>query len=169
MQKREEYELGDNPPERIKIVDPSEHDLGFIAGQRHALITMIKQATRELGYDDPEAEKVSWISEREHAIAQLRALCEVIGDNDWDENLHLGDIIEKHVDYPLRGGPEAPMIAEIARYHQTVALMHQLTVEEFSRWLHSMSIDLLGRAAEAPQEWEQPQSLHDWLCELRTM
>ena len=36
-------------------------------------------------------------SERASVIALLRRVCEVHGDNDWPDDLHLGDVIEKHL------------------------------------------------------------------------
>lgn len=33
----------------------------------------------------------------------LRRVCERFGDNDWDDNLALSDVIEKHLELPLRG------------------------------------------------------------------
>lgn len=44
-------------------------------------------------------------SERQSAISSLREICKVIGDNDWPDNLHLGDAIEKQLgDYILEDG-----------------------------------------------------------------
>lgn len=36
-------------------------------------------------------------AERKETIMVLRILCKYFGDNDWDENLHLADIIDKHL------------------------------------------------------------------------
>jgi hypothetical protein len=36
-------------------------------------------------------------SERKETINVLREICEYYGDNDWPDNLHLADIIEKHL------------------------------------------------------------------------
>lgn len=36
-------------------------------------------------------------AERVAAIAMLRVECAVYDDNDWPDNLHLADIIEKHL------------------------------------------------------------------------
>ena len=51
--------------------------------------------TLQLGYENEKP--AAWILEREDAIAQLRDLCEHFGDNEWSEDLHLADIIEKHL------------------------------------------------------------------------
>lgn len=66
-------------------------------GYKAAWRSMLEQACRNLGVDDPEAGKARWISERESAIAVLRQVCEHHGDNDWDDTLNLYDIIEKHL------------------------------------------------------------------------
>lgn len=58
---------------------------------------MLRECLRQLGYKSDEGSKVGWISEREAAIAMLRQVCERYGDNDWPDDLHLGDIIEKHL------------------------------------------------------------------------
>ena len=39
----------------------------------------------------------SWRIERAQAIAMLRQVCEHHGDNDWPDDLHLADVIEKHL------------------------------------------------------------------------
>lgn len=64
---------------------------------RAAWSRMLQECVRELGYDDPEAQKTRWILERGAAIAQLRDLCGRFGDNEWPDNLHLADVIEKHL------------------------------------------------------------------------
>lgn len=35
--------------------------------------------------------------ERPYVIAMLRTICETWGDNDWPDDLHISDIIEKHL------------------------------------------------------------------------
>ena len=69
----------------------------YIQGSRMAWLLMLQECLRHLGYDDPESQKVAWITEREEAIHSLRRICEGHGDNDWAETLHLGDIIDKHL------------------------------------------------------------------------
>jgi hypothetical protein len=69
----------------------------YIPGHRQAWRSVLGIALRELGYDDPEAEKAAWIPEREDIISQLRSVCAEFGDNDWEDTLHLGDVIEKHL------------------------------------------------------------------------
>jgi predicted secreted protein len=56
---------------------------------------------RELDVETEEEKlekKVSQlIIEREEAINTLRDLCREHGDNDWSDDLHLADIIDKHL------------------------------------------------------------------------
>jgi hypothetical protein len=35
--------------------------------------------------------------EREESVAMLRTVCTNFGDNDWPDDLHLADVIEKHL------------------------------------------------------------------------
>ena len=73
------------------------HDQGYSEGQRMLLIRWLRQIHRDLGYDDPETKRSSWIIEREEAISMLRTTCRDFGDLDWQEDLHLSDIIDKHL------------------------------------------------------------------------
>lgn len=72
-------------------------ELAFIQGKRAVWTQILRECLRELGYDNPEAQQLNWILERETAIAQLRELCTEFGDNDWADEKHLGDVIEKHL------------------------------------------------------------------------
>ena len=47
----------------------------------------------------PEAEKLAaqLTAERVEVVAYLRGVCEVEGDNAWEDDLHLQDVIEKHL------------------------------------------------------------------------
>lgn len=75
----------------------TKEETAYIQGSRSAWRAILSEAIKNLGYESPEAKASSWISEREAAIAQLRQACGDHGDNDWTENLHLADIIEKHL------------------------------------------------------------------------
>jgi len=62
-------------------------------GSRTALIGMLRYALRGLGYgEDFTLERM--IVEREEAISALRRVCK---DQEWPEDLHLADIIDKHL------------------------------------------------------------------------
>lgn len=66
-------------------------------GSRAAWLSMLQLCLKNLGYKSEEGAKVAWISEREQAISMLRQVCEEHGDNEWPNDLHLADIIEKHL------------------------------------------------------------------------
>lgn len=66
-------------------------------GSRMAYTLVLQRCLQGLGYDDEKAAESRWIVEREAAISALRDICSQYGDNDWDETLHLADIIEKHL------------------------------------------------------------------------
>ena len=66
-------------------------------GSKMAWKTMLALCCRELGYDDPQVKKSSWIAERESIKNALRDICDEYGDNDWDDDLYLADVIEKHL------------------------------------------------------------------------
>lgn len=64
-------------------------------GMRSVYREQLQNALR--GLDQKDRDKSAWILEREAAIATLRQLCETHGDNDWPNDLHLSDIIDKHL------------------------------------------------------------------------
>lgn len=69
-------------------------------GRKSAHIGTMQNSLRALGFDSAKAAelaRVGWIEERQAAVNALRDLCETFGDNDWPDNLHLGDVIEKHL------------------------------------------------------------------------
>ena len=75
-----------------------QEEQAYCDGQRSAWSGLLGECLKQLGYhDDPDALKLRWIMEREAAIVQLRMVCRDHGDNDWKPDLHLGDIIEKHL------------------------------------------------------------------------
>ena len=68
-------------------------------GYRAALASIIQRCYHGLGYPDKDKEiqLATLIVEREEAIAALRIVCERYGDNAWNEQLNLADIIVKHI------------------------------------------------------------------------
>ena len=67
----------------------------YIQGQRQVWRALLAQANGALGMTGRTVE--SLIAEREAAVAALRSLCGDHGDNDWESELHLADVIEKHL------------------------------------------------------------------------
>jgi hypothetical protein len=76
-------------------------ETAYIQGSRMAWLQMFSLCLRELGYDSAEANPHRWIKEREEALQVLRRICAEYGDNEWDEELHLADILDKHLECHL--------------------------------------------------------------------
>jgi hypothetical protein len=74
-------------------MNEKDYEIGYRMAARSAL----QFALSALGYEGAEAEHSAWILERESAISTLRRICEEHGDNDWDDDLCLSGIIEKHL------------------------------------------------------------------------
>ncbi|SHH33704.1 hypothetical protein [Desulfofustis glycolicus] len=73
----------------------------YIRGSRNAYRFMMLHCLRELDIET-DAEKlekkiVQLVAEREEAISVLRDICRDCGDNSWSDDLHLADIIDKHL------------------------------------------------------------------------
>lgn len=75
----------------------ADEEMAYDRGKKVAFTLILSECVRYLGYDDSEARRAAWILERVAAIAALRHLCGIVGDNDWPDELHLQDIIEKHL------------------------------------------------------------------------
>jgi hypothetical protein len=79
------------------VPDTSNSELDYTQGHRAAWLAMLQKCLQELGSSDPETDKNQWLVEREQAVATLRQVCAEHGDNDWSKDLHLSDVIEKHL------------------------------------------------------------------------
>lgn len=87
--------------EAMQAIEEIEYQIGY----KQAWLLMLKQCIKSLGYEEKEPDeiKAAWIQEREETILVLRNLCSEYGDNNWPDDLHLRDVIQKHlVDY-LKG------------------------------------------------------------------
>lgn len=87
-------------------------------GHRAALLSMLYKTMSDLGYDlgreDPVILAARLAAERTEAIRVLREACEEWGDNDWTDELHLGDVIEKHLVRPLEDNAEDDHLESMA-------------------------------------------------------
>lgn len=71
-----------------------DEELAYEHGRNAAYLAVFKQCARYL----PELkDTAAAAAERADAIALLRQVCSEHGDNDWPDDLHLGDIIDKHL------------------------------------------------------------------------
>jgi hypothetical protein len=73
----------------------SEQD--YIEGGRRAWLTILQNAIRALGINDVDAGKARWVLERQETVAKRREICGEYGDDDWPDDLHLADVLEKHL------------------------------------------------------------------------
>ena len=65
----------------------------YQSGQQSVWKDLLQLALRNL----PEAKPESYRMERLDTISWLRTRCELYGDNDWPDELHLIDILDKHL------------------------------------------------------------------------
>ena len=72
-------------------------DKAYEKGSRMAWLSMLGQCLIHLGVDDPEMQHAALIAERKLTILALRNVCAEFGDNEWEDNLHLADVVEKHL------------------------------------------------------------------------
>jgi len=73
------------------------HERGHIEGRRSAYRSLLGQIAVELGVETTEGQLAALLAERMDVVASLRQACTDHGDNDWPDNLHLRDVIDKHL------------------------------------------------------------------------
>lgn len=92
-------------------------ELAYERGRLQAHRETLGRLLRELGGKERDAH--SWRLERADAVAALQSLCEDFGDNDWSPDLHLADVVNKHLGNHLHDRPGSvnviEAIAELAR------------------------------------------------------
>lgn len=67
----------------------------YVMGSNAAYSTMLALCLKYLGKE--EYDKNKWVVERAEIVHMLRMICDEYGDNDWPDDLHLADVIEKHL------------------------------------------------------------------------
>lgn len=67
-------------------------------GYRRGITQIYVKTLRELADCGVNVDKDYLIAERQAVINILRRICSKHGDNDWEDNLHIGNIIEKHLE-----------------------------------------------------------------------
>ena len=72
-------------------------ETSYTMGSKVAWLIMLRECLENLGIDDPEVGKARWVIERQEAVLALREICAEFGDNDWLDDLHLADVINKHL------------------------------------------------------------------------
>ena len=67
----------------------------WIDGNKAGYRDLLGHCVRAL--HDEDTSKEALILQLEDIKSSLRSLCEEFGDNDWDDDLHLADVINKHL------------------------------------------------------------------------
>ena len=70
-------------------------DLTAMADQLEAAASEIHTLKQQ--FENPGLIRSGWAAERESVVFALRDICDAWGDNDWTSDLHLADVIEKHL------------------------------------------------------------------------
>lgn len=77
------------------------HERGYIEGRYFSDTNRLRDvllSLRGFAPDDDPLVRLGWETvHRRETVAQLRAICRVHGDNDWPDDAHLGDVVEKHL------------------------------------------------------------------------
>ena len=99
-----------------------DYEEGYIQGRRLAAAELLALAANMIEGDRPNIADLQ--KERLMVVAALRRVCEEHGDNDWPDNLHLADVIEKHLArhlqpldqsrYELQPRPDSSLLARPA-------------------------------------------------------
>jgi hypothetical protein len=89
----------------------NQEDKAYEMGSQAAWRQMLSTALANLpgAMSAPERMLAARTAELHDVRMQLRALCAEFGDNDWPDELHLGDVIDKHLArhlYERRGEKE---------------------------------------------------------------
>lgn len=77
--------------------DDDDIEFAYYAGTQSVYRELLRVALTGLGINSSEWEKWNWLSERADTIGLLRTICKEYGDNAWEDDLHLRDIIAKHL------------------------------------------------------------------------
>src|SRR4029077_15273959 len=80
-------------------------------------------------------------------VKMLRMVCEEFGDNDWPDNLHQADVIEKHLIRPIRQDLQAQEAEIAALGEQVAALREELAKTAARHWTEAVEAEYLRLAA----------------------
>jgi hypothetical protein len=81
-----------------------ETERAWAEGHRAALRGVLGHVLGNLNGDregDRDAALARAVAELEDVRSALRRICATHGDNDWEDTLHLGDVLEKHLERHL--------------------------------------------------------------------
>jgi hypothetical protein len=88
------------------------------------MTSMLAKVLSELGYHGTEGQRTKWVIEREVLIGKLRELCTEFGDNDWEPDLNLGDVLDNHLGRYLEEPSDPPTADDI------IAMFGELDYDE---------------------------------------
>lgn len=68
----------------------------YLQGKRQAALELMQLSLSMVGREHiTDAQKLE--CERAETVRKLREICEIHGDNDWEDNFHLADVLERHL------------------------------------------------------------------------
>jgi predicted secreted protein len=70
-------------------------EAAYVLGRKAMARDVLAWAIQELGPEAPDVARMA--AERADVVAYLRTACADHGDNQWSDDLHLRDVIEKHL------------------------------------------------------------------------
>jgi hypothetical protein len=80
----------------------------YETGRRAGLDSVLGHVLRELSpLKGPDLTVARLVYIHSQTLAALRAICDEFGDNDWSDDLHPADVIEKHLARHLRNMRDA--------------------------------------------------------------
>ena len=80
-----------------KVTNEQSYEMGTIAARRTMLLHIMHNMNIKTDITSLELRVIQLENERNESVAALREICEDHGDNDWSSNLHLADVITKHL------------------------------------------------------------------------
>lgn len=93
---------------------------------------ILRTALQNLGYEAEE--KYDWVIERTHVLSALRRLCAKYGDNDWKDDLDLGDVFDKHLwklgDHIIEQGVRSRLLLVVDLLNQSRYAFRSKQVQE---------------------------------------
>ena len=81
----------------------TEGERAYERGIDDAWRRVLRMCLQQLGTSSDDGKLAAMALERADAVHVLRAVCSEFGDSEWKDDLHLADIIEKHLHRNLRG------------------------------------------------------------------
>lgn len=75
---------------------PEPEEIPYTMGYQMAWSHMLQECLKRVASPDDKT-AASLAKERFETLVKLRELCRDFGDNDWTDNLHLADVVEKHL------------------------------------------------------------------------